>query len=242
VPSPIATPTSSPTYKPIYYHGVPIYPKAGFGLPSPTVRLEPTAAPATAAPATKAREKYYWNVPTPVASPLPTPVPQPPVAVPTRTPAERRARNPVTSDDAVTDRSTTLIGGRWSCMSFAGTKLSHRYSRGDDGLSFDVVTTFVLSNTRTAKARETYRFEHDALLWRVKLSDGSIVATAPPWIGLTWTFTGSAKGDDRKPIGFRMIYTYLGQNVFRRDFERLDDAGAWNVYAGETCRRAFAQE
>jgi hypothetical protein len=33
-----------------------------------------------------------------------------------------------------------------------------------------------------------------------------------------------------------MVYTDLGADAYRRDFQRLDGA-SWATYAGETCRR-----
>ncbi len=250
-PAPVASPSPPPpqtsaTYKPIYYHGVPIYPKPGYGLPSDAVPLVP-AAQSTATPkpaATAVREKYYWGVPTPTPvsmPPAPASVALPPVApsAPPRTPMPARMmRTAPPVDDVLLDRSSTLIGGSWSCMSFGGTPLYHRYTHSDDGNSIDVATTFVLPEHKIGKAKETYRFKRATLLWLAKLADGSIVASAPPWIGVTWTFTGSARGEDKRVSGFRMIYTWLGENVFRRDFERPDDVGSWSVYAGETCRRA----
>ena len=129
-----------------------------------------------------------------------------------------------------------LLGGTWQCTTFAGTNLTHAFSRSDDATSILVETQFTLPGHRIAQTHETYHYHVATATWTAVLAEGTIVATAPEWSGETWAFTGTS-AESGKPIRFRMLYTRLARDAFRRDFQRAETDGTWADYAGETCQR-----
>jgi hypothetical protein len=129
-----------------------------------------------------------------------------------------------------------LMGGTWQCTTFAGTKLTHVFSRSDDATSILVETQFTLAGGQVAQTRETYHHHVDTATWTAVLADGTIVAKAPEWSGETWAFTGIS-AESGKAVRFRMLYTRFASDAFRRDFQRFEAGGTWADYAGETCQR-----
>jgi hypothetical protein len=131
--------------------------------------------------------------------------------------------------------SDYLLGGTWQCMTFGGNKLAHTFSRDDDGTSIVGETLVFLTGGRQATLHEDYRHHTKTGLWTASLAGGTFKATAPEWTANSWTFTGNAiDGGKRFPVA--MIFTELGHDAFRRDFQRNLGNGL-QTYAGETCER-----
>jgi len=183
--------------------------------------------------------------PTPVPTPLPTPAPTlpptpaptlPPTPVPTSTALPLPTPTPALRATDLRDRSAFLLGDIWVCESIAGVAETHLYKRGPDA------TTITMLNTLTVKGKpyrldETYRFNATRNEWTATLAQGTFVATAPPWTGTKWTFTGTqVDNSGEQPV--RMIYTYFDDYVFRRDFQVRRNS-AWTTSAAETCTRNY---
>ena len=126
--------------------------------------------------------------------------------------------------------------GNWGCTTFGGTTLTHEFSRADDAVSIYVTTTIVLPNGKTAKLHEVYAHNPNTHVWTAVLAGGLIFAKGSDWTDNTWTLVGQSR-ENGTPMRFRMVFTDLGTDAFRRDFQRPDGA-SWATYAGETCRRA----
>jgi hypothetical protein len=206
--------------------------------PTPTSSTTPIALPSSLLPTASPLE-----IETPTATMPPTPIPPAtptatPTVTPTVTPTPRRSSTPpaVRVPVGPGDRTAMLFGPVWLCLTFDGTKLKHFYKSGDGGSEFTVTTQYRLPGRAATQTHEEYRFQPRTGLWIASVGQSTIVAQAPPWIGDTWSFDGTSF-DRGKRVGIRMIYSYLGPDAFRRDFERANDFGSYDVYAGETCRR-----
>ena len=137
--------------------------------------------------------------------------------------------NRVTADNAY-----ELVGGVWSCKTFAGNPLQHTFRRDEDAVSLIAETT-VEFNGRTGKMNEVYRFHRDHRNWEVSLVDGKFIARAAPWLGSKWTFEGN-DSENGAETRVRIVYTSPNVASYRREFERFV-GGTWQTYAGEQCSR-----
>lgn len=235
-PSPAGslTPTPIPTTTPYvrrYFQGrlidtPPPSLTPNLASPSPSLSLTPTPLPTT----TPYVRRYFngrpIDTPSPTGSQMPPTLPS---ARPTATATPHRVQV------APTLRSDALLG-TWDCTTFGGTTLTHEFSRADDAVSLYVTTTIVLPNGKTAKLHEVYAHNTNTHLWTAVLAGGLIFAKGSDWTGDTWTLVGQSR-ENGAPMRFRMIFTDLGTDAFRRDFQRPDGA-SWATYAGETCRRS----
>jgi hypothetical protein len=238
-PSPTGslTPTPIPTTTPYvrrYFQGrlidtPPPSPTPDLASPSPSVSLTPTPLPTTTP-----YVRRYFN-----GRPIDTPPPSPtgsesPSTVPSPRPTTLATprREPI----APLLRTDGLLGN-WACTTFGGTTLTHEFSRADDAVSLYVTTTIVLPNGKTAKLHEVYAHNPNTHVWTAVLAGGLIYAKGTDWTGGDpWMLVGQSR-ENGTPTRFRMVFTDLGADAFRRDFQRPDGASAWTTYAGETCRR-----
>ena len=196
---------------------------------SPTIGATPSAAPASDATPTPEGAPTADAAQTPEAMPTPE-------ATPTATTMATAApsRIPLMPGFEPTGYIDQLLIGDWQCQTFAGTGLTHEYSRGDDVSSLLVDTQVTLAGNPAATIHEIYQHHLKSHVWTAILENGAFVATAADSSGDTWTFTGQSTENGR-PSKVRMIYTLLSRDAFRRDFQRAD--GVWSTYSGETCRR-----
>lgn len=151
------------------------------------------------------------------------------------------------------DRAYSLIG-TWSCSS-SGSTGTITYVRNADG-SISMKNVFVLANTGAhGEFDEQYRFDPATAVWTWTAEQPSMAAfqergTAGPWTAQNWIFDGSLKLvpasrtfdslSEPTPMteqAVRMVYTSLGGDVFRRDFESYQN-GLWVVRSSGTCKRA----
>jgi hypothetical protein len=152
--------------------------------------------------------------PSPTATPMPTPSPTPYLQS--------------------GDRAYALIGGEWTCKTFAGTAFTRTYRRDEDAVSMIGETDVPIAG-HIGKLIEVYRKHSNGNKWVVSLVGGQIVAVAKPWQTGDWIFEGhdSEPGHDTR---MRMIYRTYGDSAFRREFERFVN-GQFTTYAGEKCAR-----
>ena len=130
------------------------------------------------------------------------------------------------------DRAYNLIGGIWTCHTFAGTPITHQYHRDDDTASLIVDSTVQIEG-RTAELRETYRFHHSTSSWSASLADGKFVATAKPWFGEKWLFEG-IDTERGHAADESMTYEWISADSFARIFSIGD---LKKTSAGENCVR-----
>ncbi|GAC1501258.1 MAG: hypothetical protein NVS2B8_20340 [Vulcanimicrobiaceae bacterium] len=82
---------------------------------------------------------------------------------------------------------------------------------------------------------ETYRYDAGSSQWRTATQGNAYTGVAPTWTQDEWTFEGSVpKGNARAKV--RMVYTYLGANAFRREYQRSEN-DAWTTFHSQTCHR-----
>jgi hypothetical protein len=100
--------------------------------------------------------------------------------------------------------------------------------------------------------KEEYRFDPQSARWTWKAwrpddARAQETGTSAAWTTDTWTFDGvlrrswpappdSIGGPAQASQQIRMVYTALGENAFRRDFEVYQD-GVWRSASGSTCSR-----
>ncbi len=134
------------------------------------------------------------------------------------------------------DPARFFAGGPWDCRTLAGIPEEHRYVVTGNG--FDLHTLFSLKGRRV-QLDEYYRFDRRTQRWTVTLANGAYVASAGPWNGPLWTFTGSMGAGANPPFVVRMMYQYFDERAFRRDFQ-VRQQGDWTTSSAETCLRAQA--
>lgn len=115
---------------------------------------------------------------------------------------------------------------------------------------------FALANANGARGEfdEQYRLDPATGVWTWTAEQPSMPAfhergTAGPWTTQTWIFDGTlsivpssrsldslAEPAPTTKEGVRMVYTSLGDDAFRREFERYQN-GAWITRSATTCKR-----
>ena len=182
--------------------------------------------------------------PTPVVTSAPTPASTPdpvttlsPAASPAPTTATGNAHGLTPGLFAKqADRAYDLVGGTWTCRTFAGTPIEHIYRRAKDAESLDVDTALAIDGQKV-RLHETYRFRDSTERWTVSLDSGQFVATAAPWTGETWTFSGINTANGRA-FDSSMKYKRVNADEFTRSFDRTD-GGVTKTYSGERCLRVL---
>jgi hypothetical protein len=150
------------------------------------------------------------------------------------------------------DRAYTLIG-TWSCTSSESTG-TITYLRDADG-SISMKNVFALTNATWARGEfdEQYRFDPATAVWTWTAEQPQLAAfqergTAGPWTTQSWIFDGTLRVAGSRTLdsiaaptqtttqAVRMVYTSLGDNAFRRDFE-FYQKGLWAIRSSGTCKR-----
>ena len=183
--------------------------------------------------------------PTPTSGPSLTPAPIPlptaslssaPAAAATPTPSATASAHGLTPGlfAKSKDRAYDLVSGKWTCRTFAGTPIEHVYRRTKEFGSLDVDTILAVDGQKV-RLHEVYRLRKSSGLWSVSLDSGQFIATAAPWIGDTWTFSGIVTEKGRA-FDSSMTYKRLSADEFVRTFDRTD-GGITKAYSGEHCLR-----
>jgi hypothetical protein len=146
--------------------------------------------------------------------------------------------------EAAGDRAYWLVGN-WHCETRAGSRTTQTYSKVSNEPAINMTNVVRLPNNLYAVLRERYEFDSASNNWALDVPRnalwGAMHATAQPWLGKEWVFSGT--GALPRPSGYlsseqplRMIYTQLGVDSFHRAHQERVDAD-WRTYSEETCRR-----
>ncbi len=131
------------------------------------------------------------------------------------------------------DHAYDLTHGVWGCKTFGGADATHTYTR-------EPGNTIVLHNVLNIGSRhyaidELYRFDPVKKAWTTMTSGDAYAGVAGRWLSDKWVFVGDMPlGGRRVPV--EMIYSWLGDRAFRRDFIRVQNQ-ARATFAAETCQR-----
>jgi hypothetical protein len=132
------------------------------------------------------------------------------------------------------DQALSLAGNPWECETDHHVGLVSTFSAPSPN-RVDVRTTLRDGLAGKQHIDEAFVWDPLAARWRATVAGGAFVGSAPRWTGEAWTFSGSASTGGHTYDG-RMVFTALGPNAFRRDFE-LERDGRWQIYSLETCSR-----
>lgn len=156
------------------------------------------------------------------------------------------ATAPAASQSATADRADQLVG-TWSCGSAAGANGTMTFTHQSDG-SLSMTNAFVTASGDPGTFDEEYRFAPSESFWSWKASwrdheDFKEAGTAGMWTAQKWFFDGTVNqrsGHDGPVIHrIRMIYTWLTNSSFEREFESYED-GVWKPTSSSVCRRAVS--
>ena len=226
-PSPGPEPVASPTTAPVAATALPAHP----AVPAAARRRRGRATPTPEPTATPTPTPTPEPTATPTAEPIPTPTPTQTIRItpiPTPTPPLRGT--------SLRDRAALLVSGSpWRCETIAGSTETQVYNRSGDGGAIEMLDLLTLRNGRSYRLRESYRFDAPSGMWTVSIGEGTFSATAPRWTTDKWIFRGE-QVDSGRQQSVRLVFTYLDDFVFRRDFQALHDR-SWATYAAETCSR-----
>ena len=129
------------------------------------------------------------------------------------------------------DRAFSLVG-RWICTGTAGPPSTLTYTRAGDIVK---LRTELVIAKKPLNIDETYAFDPATARWTTLTQGNAYRGVAAAWLANTWIFDGTVpSGDRRAPV--RMVYTTLGADTFRREYQR-PDGDVWKAFHGETCRR-----
>ncbi len=139
------------------------------------------------------------------------------------------------ASSAPADRAFSLAGDTWQCETEKNSNLATTFSQSPNAL--DARTVLLPQDPHLPTIAERYTFDESSGKWSAVVADGAFTGSAGVWSGDVWTFLGSTiVGRYRFPG--KMIFTYLDDNAFRRDFE-LESKGSWQIYSVETCSRGL---
>jgi len=210
------------------------------GRRSATLRPLAAATPiATATPApVAAPPPPPAPAPTEAATPTPVPIVVPPLPVatsPRPTPrastrvalAERHPTAPPTGPDRA-----LALAGVWDCSESSGAPSKLTYTR--KGNSLKLRNELVIAH-KLFTVDELYKYDPSEEQWRTSTQGNAYAGVAPKWVEGVWTFEGTVpRGNARTSV--RMIYTSLGTNAFRREYQRSEN-GDWKTFHAQTCHK-----
>ena len=138
------------------------------------------------------------------------------------------------------------LAGTWSCQSSALGSGTISFTRESDG-SIGATDDFTLSGA-TSHFDELYRLDPAGPFWRWTStwrdhSDFKEAATGGIWTAQKWFFDGTVTrrphSHDTETHRIRMIYTWISDSSFEREFEIYED-GVWKTTSSSVCRRSAA--
>ena len=146
------------------------------------------------------------------------------------------------------DRATELLG-TWSCESIAHSMGNWVFKRNGDG-SLTMKNNFKTEDGLTGEFDERYRVDSTTGQWTWSSLQPSLPGfqesgKADPWTADKWVFegnmslAGTSNSINYSPTriqDLRMIYSALGNDAFRREFEVRRD-GRWVTFSASTCVR-----
>jgi hypothetical protein len=132
------------------------------------------------------------------------------------------------------DGAYSLPGGIWNCETLANSVATSVYKMTAPRTMLER-TTLHLPHRPPVELDTTFVYDPQRDRWGLSMQKGAYVATAPPWSTATWTFAGTeVDGDPHRNV--RLVYTSLGPDAYRSDYEALIK-NAWQTFSGATCRR-----
>jgi hypothetical protein len=141
-------------------------------------------------------------------------------------------------------RAYFLIG-TWACGNSSDRVATSVFERQDNGSI--TMTNFVdtdpfESSRKSSEFHESYIFDDWKGVWKwtsrdTAHPDVSESGTASDWIGNRWVFEGSI-ADARRQMPERMVFTYLSDTEFEREFDVYQN-GEWVRTSASTCTRAI---
>jgi hypothetical protein len=144
------------------------------------------------------------------------------------------------------ERAYDLVGA-WTCQSAGGATSSMTFVRQSDG-SVSMRNRFTNHGGPTSEFDEVYRFVTPAQYWSwtATLSgrpDFKEAANAGMWTAQKWFFDGTVTQrphpQDTETHRIRMIYTWISDSSFEREFE-IYELGVWKTTSTSVCRRTAA--
>jgi hypothetical protein len=204
-------------------------PTSGPVSPEPTAERsspEPSPEPLSPEPSTGPPS------PEPVLPESPAPTIEPSVLAPARNVPSLR---PPTGS---ADRVFALLGDAWACETAHHADLVSNFT-APAANKIAVRTTLEGAIAGNQHIDETFIWDPTAAMWRANVADGAFIGSSPRWIDDVWTFVGSVVTAGHKYPG-HMVFTALGANAFRRDFEAQRN-GRWRIYSLETCSRGLPE-
>ncbi len=167
-------------------------------------------------------------------------------AIATASPIEAVHAEPIAP---AVDRTDMLLG-TWHCESLAGSKGTWTFTRAGDG-TLSMQNTFH-NGPVSGGFREVYRFDAANEIWTWDSAEAGSpgfheTGKAQPSTSDTWTFYGKvhdleypATGSIEQPrvieANVRMVYTFVDDSTFRREYDVMRD-GVWSRTSGSTCKR-----
>lgn len=139
------------------------------------------------------------------------------------------------ASSAPADRAFSLAGDTWQCETEKNSNLATTFSQSRSAL--DARTVLLPQDPRLPTIPEHYTFDDSSGKWSAVVADGAFTGSAGTWSSDVWTFLGSTVVGRYRFPG-KMVFTYLDDNAFRRDFE-LESKGSWQIYSVETCSRGL---
>jgi hypothetical protein len=143
----------------------------------------------------------------------------------------------------VIDRADALVG-TWNCQTSAGSSATLTFTRQDDG-SISMRNVFTGFNAGSGEFDETYRLMTPAQYWMWTATspnhpDVKEAGTAGMWTATSWFFDGTVTrlphSHDTDTHRIRMIYTWISNAAFEREFE-LYDGSVWKTTSSSVCRK-----
>jgi len=144
---------------------------------------------------------------------------------------------------ATTPDRADHLAGTWNCQSSALGSGTLTFTRESDG-SITAADDFTLS-AATTHFDELYRVDPAGPFWRWSSTwrghpDFVEAATGGMWTAQKWFFDGTVAQrphpHDTETHRIRMIYTWISDSSFEREFEIYED-GVWKTTSSSLCRK-----
>ncbi len=132
------------------------------------------------------------------------------------------------------DGAYSLPGGIWKCETLANTTATSVYHLVGRG-HIEEKTTLHLPKRPPVELDTTFEFLPRRKAWVLIMQKGAYIATAPVWSSGNWIFKG-IESDAEPHRVVRLVYTSLGADAYRSDYEAKNNSG-WETFSGATCKR-----
>jgi hypothetical protein len=97
-------------------------------------------------------------------------------------------------------------------------------------------TTLHLPHQPSIELDSEFVFDRRFNRWGLSMEQGAFTAAGPAWSTGSWVLVG-IETDTNPHRTVRLVYTSLGPDAYRSDFQSLTKGGSWRTFSGATCRR-----